>query len=355
MAGEVEQEWLRPERISEAPQPAAGDVGTGFELRPLSLGEILDRTFALYRSRFWLFAGIATVSASVQVAVQAISLTTAHTLMRTIAPNGPGRPAMAMPFHGFVAAQLGTYVASLVFFLVLAVTQAATSLAMSEVYLRRPVDAKTALLAAGRRWYRWIAIAIWQVGSMIWIPLLALVPGSVLAFTGTRSGNSFLAGAGAFLVFAGIVGGLPAGVVMYLRNALAIPAAVVEGLTVRRAMRRSKGLSRGTKGRLFTVLLIAGCLSLVVGVLESPASLLIVFSPRGEHYLAEVITLLISFLGRTVVAPVALIGLTLVYFDRRVRGEAFDLEVLLEGHRAIASPLSEVAADDRASGVATLE
>jgi hypothetical protein len=30
-------------------------------LRPLTLGEILDRTAQLYRTHFWLFAGIASV------------------------------------------------------------------------------------------------------------------------------------------------------------------------------------------------------------------------------------------------------------------------------------------------------
>ena len=28
------------------------------DLRPMSLGEVLDRTFSLYRNHFWLFAGI---------------------------------------------------------------------------------------------------------------------------------------------------------------------------------------------------------------------------------------------------------------------------------------------------------
>ena len=40
-----------------------------------------------------------------------------------------------------------------------------------------------------------------------------------------------------------------------------------------------------------------------------------------------------TFVSHTVVAPVALIGLTLVYFDQRVRKEALDLELLLESAR----------------------
>jgi hypothetical protein len=32
-------------------------------LRPMNLGEILDRTFQIYRARFWVFLGIAALPA----------------------------------------------------------------------------------------------------------------------------------------------------------------------------------------------------------------------------------------------------------------------------------------------------
>ena len=330
MADGMERGWLHAEgaRPGEASRPAL------FELRPLSLGEILDRTFSLYRSRFWLFASISAVSATVQVAVQAISLTTMHVVFRSIYPNGPGGLGKPMPAHGFLSAQIGTWIAGLLFFLVSAVTQAATSLAMSEVYMNQPASAKAALGVAVKRWYRWIGIALWQAGSMLWIPLVALIPGLILLGLRARSANPALLIIGGVLLFLAVCAGFPAGVILYLRNALAVPAAVVERMTIRPAMRRSKGLAAGTKGRIFVVLLIAGCLYYVVAILESPATLLIMFAPRGEHYIAQAITLLITFMGHTLVAPVALIGLTLVYFDQRVRKEALDLQLLLEGNRA---------------------
>ena len=341
----TEREWLRPEGMPETAGMGEDRRRASFELRPLSLGEILDRTFALYRSRFKLFASIAAVSASVQVVVQAISLTTAHTMMRTLVLSapGPGGAAKGQPMQvrGLLAAQIGTWVAALVFFLVSAVTQAATSLAMSEVYLQQAASARAALTLAARRWNRWIGIALWQVGSMLWVPLLATVPGVALAVVGTRTGNRVLVGVGAVLLVLAVVAAFPVGFILYLRNTLAIPAAVVEGLAIRPAMRRSKLLAAGTKGRLFVVLLIAGCLYYVVAALESPASLLIILAPHKEHYLAQAITLLVSFLGHSVVAPVALIGLTLVYFDQRVRKEALDLEILLEGSRAAGSTGAE--------------
>jgi hypothetical protein len=130
-----------------------------------------------------------------------------------------------------------------------------------------------------------------------------------------------------------VLGGFPAGVVLYLRNALAIPAAVTEELEIRPAMRRSKNLAAGSKGRIFMVLFLAACLLEIVGILQTPLSMLILLSPGKAHVLARAAILLITFLGQTVVAPVALIGLTLVYIDQRVRREAFDLELLLNHAR----------------------
>ena len=139
---------------------------------------------------------------------------------------------------------------------------------------------------------------------------------------------------GGFLLLLALLGGFPAGFVLYLRNALATSAAVTEGLTIRPAMRRSKVLAAGAKGKIFVVLLIAGSLLEVAAVLQVPIGLLMMFAPHQQHYLARGIALLVTFVGHTVVAPVALIGLTLVYFDQRVRKEALDLELLLESARS---------------------
>ena len=342
MAGGTERDWLRPEVLTEAGRPVETHRPALFELRPLSLGEVLDRTFSLYRSRFWLFASIASVSASVQVIVQAIALAAARIVFRSIAPNGPTHRGRPMPLHGFVSAELGTWIAALLFFLVSAITQAATSLAMSEVYLNQPASAKAALGVAARRWYRWIGIALWQAGSMLWIPLLAFIPGFVLLAFGSRSGNPALTVIGGILLFLAVCAAFPAGFILYLRNTLAIPAAMVERLTIRPAMRRSKALAAGTKGRIFVVLLIAGALYYLVALLESPATILIMLAPKQQHYLAQALALIVTFVGHTVVAPVALIGLTLVYFDQRVRKEALDLQLLLEGNRAPVSSRADV-------------
>jgi hypothetical protein len=94
-------------------------------------------------------------------------------------------------------------------------------------------------------------------------------------------------------------------------------------------MRRSKTLAAGTKGRIFVVLLIAVALYMVAITIDSPMLFVIGRSPFQEHMMAQAVILLVGFVTNTLVAPVALIGLSLVYFDQRVRKEGFDLLMLL--------------------------
>src|SRR2546429_8833007 len=59
-------------------RPLLGGFMADLDLRPLSLGEILDRTFTLYRKHFLLFAGITAIP---QLLVLALRL--AQTLFMT--------------------------------------------------------------------------------------------------------------------------------------------------------------------------------------------------------------------------------------------------------------------------------
>ena len=58
------QDWESPATFA-APTtaPASSELAAAYAMRPLSAGEILDRAFSIYRSRFWLFAGLASIAA----------------------------------------------------------------------------------------------------------------------------------------------------------------------------------------------------------------------------------------------------------------------------------------------------
>lgn len=310
------QEWLAPAQMPYAPPPP--DLPTTlpmFELRPLSLGEVLDRTFSLYRSRFWLFCGISCFSGIVQALSAAVQLAIQGRIVRNVGASTGLQPT----------AVLFSVCGQLLFALAYSITSAATVFAMGEVYLGRATSIKASFAATIRRWYAYIGIAFWQAGSMVWLPLLLIAPGFALL---TVSSLRWL---GVVLLVAGIFGGTIGGYILYLRNSFGVPAYVMERLKVRAAMRRSKVLTSGTKWRVFVVHLIAACLYMVAGVVQAPLAFiaLMIVAKGGHAFVLQIITLLIGFVAHTVVVPVAMIGLTLLYFDQRVRKEAFDIHMLL--------------------------
>jgi len=321
-----ENAWLTPAKLADGYTPVTAAGIPLYDLRPLTIGEILDRTFSVYRARFWLFAGIASLSGAVQLVLATGQMVMQHFRLphRQFGRFNPQDIAVGM-------------VANLLFVLAYSVTQATTAFAVSEVYLGRTTSIGESLRATLGRWYAYIGIAFWQVGSLLWLPLLLVLPGMLLIVLLRVAGAAWV-GLGGVLIFLGCTGGMIGGYFFYLRNSLAVPATVVEGLTVRASMRRSKVLVPGAKARIFVVSLISFCLYMVVGVLQAPLAIMMVFALKKGHESigAQAGTLLIGFLGHSVVTPVAMIGFTLVYFDQRVRKEAFDIAVLLGEEQAVA-------------------
>jgi len=312
--------------VAPTGEPVRGDSerAAAYALRPLSTGEVLDRTFSVYRARFWLFAGLASLEGAFSLILNAVQLLVHHVML---------------VHHGFRVAATEQQVSGIAMTLLLlpvsAVVYAASVFALCEVYLGRGITAKEAVQATIGRWARYVGIGVWQGWSAVWVFAIVALPAAILILLIPRiaSGASSmgLAAVGGFLFIVGFVGGGVYGVIAYIRNSLAVPAALMEQTGVRASMRRSKTLAAGTKGRIFVVLLIVLALYLVAGAIESPMLFFIARSPLQEHVIAQAVVLLVGFVGHTLVSPVALIGLTLVYFDQRVRMEGFDLVMLLGG------------------------
>ena len=332
---------------------AGGDYRqqAAYAMRPLSLGEILDRSFAVYRKNFWLFVGIAVLSAGVQFLANAVLLVIYRGFIPTANPKAP------FDFSYLASGrEVGGLIGTLLFFLAAAVTQAATVWALGEVYLGRSTTIADSIRAVIRRWLRFLGIALWQAWSLLWLPLALIVPAFFLI-----ARNRFgVAGAfgGGVLIFLAVTGGLAFGIIAFLRNSLAVQSAVMEGQKVRPAMRRSKVLAAGAKGRIFVVYLIAWCLLLVAGMLEMPLAMIVGFGAlKGErHVLLQVVILFVNFIAHCAVTPVLMVGLSLVYFDQRVRQDGLDLLLMLEsgadGTGGGAAPVLQ--ADEPASDASAL-
>jgi hypothetical protein len=87
-------------------------------LRPLTLGELLDRAFQVYRTRFWIFAGIAAVAYLPVFVLQTVTL---------------WMPRGISPIAG-VSAGIGFLLVLLLRYLALVAAAAASIIVVSAVY-----------------------------------------------------------------------------------------------------------------------------------------------------------------------------------------------------------------------------
>ena len=126
-------------------------------------------------------------------------------------------------------------------------------------------------------------------------------------------------------------------IVVWTRYALAIACCVVEDLGVVKSIRRSASLSQGSRFRIFLIyivfVILAVILGAVLGGIAGAAGTL--FSNVAVRL---ILVYLASFIASLLTGPLATIGIALVYYDERVRKEAFDLHLMMSSLDSIASP-----------------
>ncbi|AFL87324.1 hypothetical protein Terro_1003 [Terriglobus roseus DSM 18391] len=314
------------------PAPVVPDAqGPAPLLRPLSTGEILDRTLALYRRRFWLFAGIGAVPAVVLTLSNIVRMiVAAYKHLPTTFSPGTAPNAVANAMGTMMLLQVYFLPATLLFLVAYAISHAATADAVGLMTRGLTPSIAESYRHVQGRWLRWSGIALRQIWSAVWPvtigAVILLVSIGVLA----RRGNTLLTGiaglVGSLLMIAGSV----FGILNFLRNALATPAGVSEDMGVNAAMRRSKQLAAGRKGRIFLALLLVYVLQMVAGGIQIPFVLMASTTRGAQHVLLLAIELVVGFVATMLVTPVASIALYLIYVDERVRREGYDIEVLME-------------------------
>src|SRR5579871_6453358 len=105
---------------------------TGLDLRPLSLGEILDRTFTIYRNYFLLFFGITALPRLLVLAIQIPQL--------WLVEGYPARYQVTTVTGG-----LFTLVLAIVSVVAYLYSQGGTIFAISDIYLGRSITIGEAL------------------------------------------------------------------------------------------------------------------------------------------------------------------------------------------------------------------
>jgi hypothetical protein len=293
-----------------------------YELRPLSLGEILDRTFSIYRKRFSLYVGLSSVAAAITTVGTFVSLSLGLVGGKIDHAKSPRVALMS----GAVS-----LVTALVYIVAYSITQAATVSAVSAHYLGEEATIGSALRSAGRHWFRYILIVFWQTWSAMWLPFALFIP--AIGFVAVpKLGLIWL---GYFFIFLAVAS-LVYSPFAYIRNSLGIVASAVEDLKVRKAMRRSKVLVAGHKARVLVIFLLMWILGVAAGVLQQIPTALLIAAHGWSRVGLETLVLMLTFVGNALVAPVGAIALCLFYVDERVRKEGFDVEMLM--NRSMAPP-----------------
>ena len=280
-------------------QTNSNETGTT-SLQPMDFTDILDGMFTFYRRHFRLFITIGVVYLVLSFGVDLISVF----LLETDATMGTGLVILVFTILFSVVAS--TFVV------------AGLAYASAHVYLGREIIPGTALQRAWQRFWTYL-------GSLI---LWSLVVGGLTV----------------------TIIGIPFAIYFSVRWGLYALPVLLEGTTARNALRRSTQLVKGTWWRVFGIMLAISLISFMIyfileassGFLlswmglteaEEPTGLLdtlrqlFVPTPSEIGWFSYTIRRLVSLIIATFTMPISIIGSTLLYFDLRIRKEAYDIEM----------------------------
>jgi hypothetical protein len=310
------------------------------ELRPLSLGELLDRTFTLYRRHFWVFVGIVAIPAALGVPVNYFI---ARSYVGTF--TDPSKLASGSSPLGVFWRLIGILaVVGIVSVILYAIVAAAVTFAVSETYLGRTSTVAAAYKSALGKVWRLLGVAVNVLLRLFGIAIaVSIVVGGVgvlliAGATAAVSGAVAAARPAAVVFVVLMVVALYAVIIvamvyLALRYAVAIPVLMLEDLGVLASIRRSVQLTKGRRGQVFIALLLAAVISAVGSlVFYAPFYVASLVAISRSHALPAWLSLMSSVssaVGRSLTGPIFLIVIVLCYYDTRIRKEAFDLQFMM--------------------------
>jgi membrane-anchored glycerophosphoryl diester phosphodiesterase (GDPDase) len=269
----------------------------------MGVGEILDAAIRLYRAQWKSLMAI--------VAIALVPIT----FLQAFLTRSTGSPfSTEAPIPGDVDSTLVTSVVmGIIQVLVIQpFLTAAVAKASADVYLGREVVVGPT--------FRY---AVSRIHSILWITILlvlvVLLPGLVLVIFAAL-GAEEVAVVLAILMIVFLV-------IVFVRFVFGSTVLVVEGKNGSKALRRSWELAKGSFWKILGTLVLAGIMASVVeGVLAVPGALAFAaIGPGGWPFLA-----IGGSLAAILTTPFTTLITVLLYFDLRIRKEAFDLEVMAQ-------------------------
>lgn len=300
-------------------------------LRPLRMGELLDRIIRLYRQNFLTFIGIVAL---VQIPIVLLQL------VLTVFVTGPQVDTFSNPnpnavpdFNSVMGSIFGVaFIVSIFSFIfVQGLGTAALTQAVANSYLGKKTGIIESYKQIGNSWPK-LLVALFLAGLVG----ILLVVWLIIPCIG------WLTGPGALVFFATVVIPLIAPVVVLEKQS---PSGAIQ--RVWSLVRRRFWWVFGFAFLLiiFNFLLISGPTALINFIFQSPSGAPSTVIGDNSFIIQTVVQSAVSLILSLLYLPIQLVGYTILYFDLRVRLEGFDLAVLA----------SETAEDGSFDAVGTIE
>lgn len=317
-------------------------------LRPMRLGEILDRTFQIYRESFARFLCIAAAPAALMAGLHLADLYWWHLGQKI-------QPFKQTQLFAWGAVQGLVYHHAAI--IIYALFTPAMVYQTSGAIFGETASARTSLRFSFGRWrsFLWLgflSLAIVLLGTELAAGGLLAALGSSMDAMGLLDGDS--TGYFIFLFLTPLVGGLVLFLWLSGCCAFMVPACAFENTRGFKALRRSWKVSREGRWRVAITWLMLFLLSWVVlvGVQALFRWMVILIYgawPASRHVLRTIYppgTFGVQAILAMIFRPLYAIAGTLFYYDQRIRREGFDIEWMMRSAGMTESISAPAAAEE---------
>lgn len=299
-------------------------------LRPMTLGEILDRTFEIYRKGFLLFLGVALLSS---VGGMAIGLSSG--LLYELALQLNLGDLWVKAFAKLPLLWVPNWQSSLTDLLAMPILVYVASC----LFLKQKTTVRASVARCTKRWLSWIGFGMVLFVAWVVLPRIAMRP--IWIFRREFVSAHPFGLSASWAVFAYQWPFDLAGWLLKFLGALAfgfsVPAWSLERIGVLNALRRGWTVAKPSWFRLAVAMLmcdtIKQALDFSFNELQELAFRLL-FRGFGVSHLPGdfglLIAALLSAASSLLTVPLLPIAITLIYYDVRIRREGFDVEKLME-------------------------
>ena len=282
----------------------------------MRLGEILDGSFNIYRRHFGLFMRLSLILVWLPAA--------AGIYLNLRFSSNPFE--LLNLFEENIAGSIGIAILLVVVWTVCGLLlKAGTIRVISDSYLGREPELGSSLRFGVNKIIPLLLVALSKTLLIILLYGAAVLAVMLLYFMGRILGP----GVGGLMAFLGIVGAAWFVIWVACAYGMTTPIVVLEDLPSSfDAFGRSWELTRGARGKIAGTMIVTSLISQFLPAMVI-AAMTAAVGAAGNQSLQPLFVVVSSLLS-IVLAPILPCALTLLYYDLRVRREAFDIQVLSE-------------------------